>query len=225
MNIEKRLSIWRIPIVGKTLFYRLFVKQEGGELTSDSLRELIYRNYKVRIGKYTYGGCFQPDFNYQLGGEVEIGMYCSVAGGVHYYAANHPINSTVMSPYFYNRNLGLDVKDVQRNKLIIGNDVWCGGNVLITSGCQKIGNGAVIGAGTVVTKDVPPYAVVVGNPGRIVKYRFTEEIREKIEESQWWLLEPKQLFDFYQYMNDPLCFCERIKEQTKHEIGQNKKCN
>ena len=47
MNIEKRLSIWRIPIVGKTLFYRLFVKQEGGELTSDSLRELIYRNYKV----------------------------------------------------------------------------------------------------------------------------------------------------------------------------------
>lgn len=212
MNIENKLNILKIPVIGKALFYNVFVKKEGGELTSDTLRELIYRNSKVRIGKYTYGGCFQPDFNYQLGGEITVGRYCSIAGGVHYYGANHPINSAIMSPFFYNKKLGFDVNDVERCKLTIGNDVWCGGNVLITSGCKKIGNGAVIGVGSVVTKNVPPYAVVVGNPGRVIKYRFPEEIQQRIEESQWWLMDPQQLYEYYKYMNDPLCFCERIKE-------------
>ena len=151
MNIESKIRIYRIPFIGKKLFFRLFVKKEGGELTSQSLRGLLKKQNKVQIGLYTYGACFQPDFNYQLGGEVEVGRYCSIAGGVHYYGANHPIEKVTMSPYFYNKALGFPVDDVPRHKLIHGNDVWCGGNVLITSGCSKIGNGAVIGSGTVVT--------------------------------------------------------------------------
>ena len=70
-------------------------------------------------------------------------------------------------------------------QLIIGNDVWIGKNVKIMSGL-KIGSGAIIGANSVVTKDIPPYAVVVGNPAKIIKYRFDEETRKKFMAIKWW---------------------------------------
>lgn len=214
MNIDQRLRIMNLPIIGKYLFYRCFVKREGGELTSTTLREMILHKYYVDVGLHTYGGCFQPDFNYQLGGKVKIGRYCSIAGGVHYYGANHPIDRAIMSPYYYNSKLGFAVTDVHRNELIIGNDVWCGGNVSITSGCKHIGNGAVIGAGSVLTKDVPAYAVVAGNPGKIIKYRFSESEQRLLEDSQWWLKDPQELFLYYDLMSDPVKFCKCIREQA-----------
>lgn len=74
-----------------------------------------------------------------------------------------------------------------QKKVIIGNDVWIGSHALILGGV-KIGDGAVIGAGAVVTKDVPPYAVVGGVPARIIKYRFSQEIIDKLLEIKWWNL-------------------------------------
>ena len=73
----------------------------------------------------------------------------------------------------------------ERDQVIIGNDVWIGQGVTIMGGVH-IGNGAVIGARTVVAKDVPPYAVVVGNPARVVKYRFPEETIQKLQAIKWW---------------------------------------
>ena len=70
-------------------------------------------------------------------------------------------------------------------KVSIGNDVWIGCNAIIKKGI-KIGNGAVIGAGSVVTKDVPAYAIVVGNPGKIIKYRFEDSIIKELKEIKWW---------------------------------------
>jgi len=75
--------------------------------------------------------------------------------------------------------------NVFEKKCIIGNDVWIGTNSTILRGVT-IGNGAVIGANTVVTKDVPDYAIVVGNPARIIKYRFSETIAEKLNGICWW---------------------------------------
>ena len=69
--------------------------------------------------------------------------------------------------------------------IIIENDVWIGAKATIMSGVT-IHNGAVIGANSVITKDIPPYAIVVGNPGKIVKYRFTEEQIEKLLQIKWW---------------------------------------
>ena len=73
------------------------------------------------------------------------------------------------------------------------NDVWVGANVTIMPGCKKIGNGAIIGGGSVVTHDVPPYAIVAGNPAKILRYRFDEDIIKKLEESKWWELELDEL--------------------------------
>nr|WP_246566018.1 CatB-related O-acetyltransferase [Tissierella simiarum] len=75
----------------------------------------------------------------------------------------------------------LEIKDL----CIIGNDVWIGSNAVILRGV-KVGNGAVIGAGAIVTKDVEPYSIVVGNPARVIKKRFSEQIIESLEKIQWW---------------------------------------
>jgi serine acetyltransferase len=75
------------------------------------------------------------------------------------------------------------IKDIP---LKIGNDVWLGHNSIIMPNVKEIGTGAVIGAGAVVNKDVPPYAVVVGNPARVVKYRFEKCVIEELLKSKWW---------------------------------------
>ena len=76
--------------------------------------------------------------------------------------------------------------ELKRTELTIGNDVWIGHNAIILSGVSSIGDGAVIGAGAVLYKDVPPYAVVLGNPARVVRYRFSAEKIEELLESKWW---------------------------------------
>lgn len=85
-----------------------------------------------------------------------------------------------------------DKKIKQKGQIIIGNDVWIGNNVILLSGI-KIGNGAVIGAGTIVSKDVPPYAIVVGNPMKVIKYRFNEEQISSLQEIKWWNWDYKKI--------------------------------
>ena len=75
---------------------------------------------------------------------------------------------------------------INRTTTVIGNDVWIGQNVIILPSVSVIGNGAVIGAGSIVTKNVPPFAIVAGNPAKIMKYRFSDDIINRIEQSAWW---------------------------------------
>ena len=90
-------------------------------------------------------------------------------------------------PLFYNPFLGYAEKDLlTRTELTIGNDVWIGHNAILLSGVSSIGDGAIIGAGAVVHQDVPPYAVMVGNPARVIRYRFSEETIGKLLEEKWW---------------------------------------
>ena len=78
------------------------------------------------------------------------------------------------------------IKSDRDNPLVIGHDVWIADRVTILGGCRTIGNGAVIAAGAVVTKDVPPYAVVAGVPTKVIKMRFEESRITDLENSQWW---------------------------------------
>jgi virginiamycin A acetyltransferase len=117
---------------------------------------------------------------------VSIGKYCSLAPDVILWEPLHDMKR--LSSYYlfvtvFEESWDRDV--ISKGPIRIGNDVWIGARAIVVSGVS-IGDGAVIGAGSVVTSDVPPYAVVVGVPGRILKYRFSEEIRERLLELKWW---------------------------------------
>ena len=168
-----------------------FMRSKGGVICSVNLRKLFLKLHKMEVGLYTYG-CFTSDFNFG-GNKIIIGRYCSIASGVRFLGANHPIGRFSSSAIFYNKALGCNVKDVQRYDLVIEDDVWIGLNTIITCGCRKIGRGAVIGAGSIVTKDVEPYTIVAGSPARIIRKRFNDERICKLETSKWWEKTPEQL--------------------------------
>ncbi|MCK5509066.1 MAG: hypothetical protein KAI50_11185 [Desulfobacterales bacterium] len=98
----------------------------------------------------------------------------------------------------------MEKEAIHRNELIVGHDVWLGSNAIICSGCHRIGNGAVVGAGAVVTKDVPDYAIVGGNPAMVIKIRFCDSIIAKLLESEWWLLPFEKIKTCRKEMTQPL---------------------
>lgn len=116
-----------------------------------------------------------------------IGNFCSISYNVTIGANGHPIDRVSGSAAFYQSKFGLvDFGEkIDSKGTIVGHSVWIGCNAVIMEGVQ-IGNGAVVGAGAIVTKNVKPYEVVAGIPAVHLKYRFTDKIIENIEESQWW---------------------------------------
>ena len=96
----------------------------------------------------------------------------------------------------------------EREKIIIGNDVWIGSNVTILDGVT-IGDGAIIGTGAVVSKDIPPYAIAVGCPIRIIRYRFTPEKIDALLKIKWWDFDEKHLADVEKYFYDIDKFIEK----------------
>lgn len=119
-----------------------------------------------------------------------IGRYCSIASGVSIGLENHDIYKFSTHPIV--NNLKGYQNNLKKGKTIIGNDVWIAAGSVILEGV-KIGDGAVVGANSTVIKDIPPYAVVVGSPSKIIKYRFNKEIIEKIYKYKWWNLDYKDL--------------------------------
>jgi virginiamycin A acetyltransferase len=117
---------------------------------------------------------------------VKIGNFCSIASGTVIQENNHN-HQAITTYYIKARVFGEDhgVDAVSKGAITIGNDVWIGAKATILSGVT-IGDGAVIAANSIVTKDVPPYAIVGGNTAKIIKYRFSDEIIEKLLEIQWW---------------------------------------
>jgi virginiamycin A acetyltransferase len=115
--------------------------------------------------------------------EVNVGNYTSIASGLCIIAGQH---NQMVSTFTFHEHCGLDYPDFFfKGKIIIGNDVWIGMNVAIMEGVS-IGDGAIIGACTVVTKDVEPFSIVVGNPMQKVMYRFSLPIIQSLQEIKWW---------------------------------------
>jgi acetyltransferase-like isoleucine patch superfamily enzyme len=140
---------------------------------------------KVSIGKGTYISK-NSSISY-----TSIGRFCSIGPNFICGWGIHPLTSLSTSPTFYStaKQAGFTYVDKdlfdERKPISIGNDVFIGANVIILDGVT-IGDGAVIGAGAVVNKDIPPYAIAVGSPIRVVKYRFQEDVIEKLLQFKWW---------------------------------------
>ena len=154
----------------------------------------------VKVGKYSYIGANNSMQNVEIGAFCSFGSYVAAGGGVH------PMTRPATSTIFYDPNNCFKTKsfinnsDVLQQKTVIGNDVWIGDNVYIKAGV-KIGDGVIIGAHSVVTHDVPPYAIVVGVPARIIKYRFNEEIINKFLVEKWWEWDTKDIISKKEFLS------------------------
>lgn len=142
----------------------------------------------VYVGKGTTFG--ENNF---INGPIKIGRYCQLGMNVSTFTINHPISylTTYINHRLFEGELYKNKTKVKKG-IIIGDGVWIGHNVIILPEVT-IGNGAIIGAGSVVTKNIPPYAIAVGNPARVIRYRFCEQVQREIEALQWTEMSPEQL--------------------------------
>lgn len=155
----------------------------------------IYTNTKIfnsTINAYSYVGKRTSIVH------AKIGKFCSIAGGSRIGLGIHTIDNLSTSSIFTENKNGTGHSWVQNNivnpykEVIVGNDVWIGARVIVMGGIT-IGDGAVIAAGAVVTKNVPPYTVVGGVPARVLKYRFEPLIINKLLDIKWWNLPDEKL--------------------------------
>jgi virginiamycin A acetyltransferase len=162
-------------------------RMEGDVMFSPTWRTIAHMYHSVALGEYSYGPGLRP-WTF-LPGTV-IGRYCSIAAGVLALRRNHPVGFPSQHPLFFNAGVGLLDRDtipaVDSNPLRIGHDVWLGARVIVLPGCREIGDGAVVSAGALVTKDVPPFTIVGGNPARVIRKRFASEVEAAVAASQWW---------------------------------------
>lgn len=160
----------------------------------------IIKNPNIIVGDYTYYDDFEDVHNFEknvkyhfdfVGDKLIIGKFCQIASGVTFImnGANHLQDSVSTFPFAI---FGEDWKDAMEGKSYptkgdteIGNDVWIGFDATIMPGV-KIGDGAIIGSKSVVTKDVEPYSIVGGNPAKLIRKRFSEEKIAELLEMKWW---------------------------------------
>jgi|GEM_PF-4427883 len=187
--------------------------------------------YGFEIGEFTYG---TPVIRWWgENAKLKIGRYCSIAANVkiylggnhrHYCVTTYPFPSPPMNKDWPNANQrGLPTLPATKGNVVIGHDVWIGDDTVILSGVT-IGHGAVIAARTVVTKDVPPYAIVGGNPFKIISYRFSQEEIAMLLEMKWWDWSPAIVNQFVPYLcaENVTDFCNAYKKAISEGIDFSK---
>lgn len=160
--------------------------------TAYGLRELARRGFNVRVGRYSYG---VPKVSWAAADnsrKLVIGSFCSIADNVRIYVGiqgRHTVD--FMSTYPMGMVFGRPAKSAVSTAVSgnldveIGSDVWLGLDTIILAG-SRIGHGACVGTRSLVTGDVPPYAIVGGSPAKLIRYRFDEETIAKLLQIKWW---------------------------------------
>ena len=181
----------------------------------DKIVKLPIPNIK-NIGRYSYGSIN----TFTASPNTKMGAFCSLGNNVVLGHGKHPMNYLSTSPYFYFENLGYKNPEQVAHEefwdlepIEIGNDVWIGDGVFVKNGV-KIGDGAILGARAVVTKDVPPYAIVVGSPAKILRYRFDEETIKTLLELKWWELDDEIIKQIpYDDINKAIEFIKEVRNR------------
>lgn len=202
---------------------------DGNQRTipNDFICEIPCSLKRTEIGPKVHFGAF----SYMVSGYIfatEVGRYCSFGEEVQIGRQNHPIDWVSTSPQFYLpgnqiqfvssrfENFMRDsyykhgASPTKMQHTIIGHDVWIGHAAYLKAGI-KVGNGSIIAAGSVVTKDVEKYTIVGGNPAKFIRYRIPEELIESLDATEWWNFSPKQLEIFE--MHDIEKFIEQFKSK------------
>ena len=148
-------------------------------------------------------------------GDINIGNWSQIADGVRFFIVrNHPSAHDHSLVNNYQSNWLTNSDDViLKDKFYIGNDVWIGQNAVIYAGVT-IGNGAIIGAHSVVRKNVPDYAVVTGNPARVIRMRFKKDQIEKLNKIAWWNWDEDTIKQRWPDMKDVNQFVEKYGTDT-----------
>jgi len=197
--ITKNCTINEASVFSSNFGYNVIVNPEA-ILFSGRLSDNVYIGAKTSvsnstINRYTYLAGNNRIFN------TNIGAFCSIAENVCIGHAEHPYHQFSTSPVFYKKDNPFATKKFLREEInefkttTIGNDVWIGYNAYIRSGVS-IGDGCIIGTGAIVTKNIEPYSVVAGVPGRLIKKRFDEATILKLQHDQWWNLDDKELLQY-----------------------------
>ena len=178
---------------------QIFPREDVPDMTL--VRPTITRP-NIEVGEYTYfsGRDFEAHVTHHYpfyGDKLIIGKFCQIAAGVEFImnGANHQMNALTTYPFYI---LGWeqdppDLADLPcKGDTVVGNDVWIGQNVTVLPGVH-IGDGAVVGAESVVARDVEPYTVVAGNPARLIRRRFAPALQALLERLRWWDRPPEEI--------------------------------
>ena len=169
----------------------------------------VVKNPNIIVGEYTYYDDINGAENFEshvthhydfIGDKLIIGKFCAIAKGIEFImnGANHRINSITTYPFNIMGNgwekSALSLSELKlKGDTIVGNDVWIGQNVTVLPAVH-IGDGAIIGANSVVAKDIPPYSVAVGNPCEVKRKRFDEDLIEYLLQIKWWDWDAEKIF-------------------------------
>lgn len=186
------------------LHHAVRLEQNSGLYASDYRPMLGGRSSSglCTIGAFSYSYSALPD-------ELEVGRYCSISRGLGFIDSFHPTDRITTSALLFRPNnklyapaLTRAVRDYSQSFSVIGddpyptigNDVWIGSDVTLAKGI-RVGHGAIIAANSTVTRNVPAYAVVAGNPARVVRMRFGDEMIGRLLAAQWWNYDPAGVFE------------------------------
>jgi acetyltransferase-like isoleucine patch superfamily enzyme len=208
-----------------SLIQRLFYRQrdyQGKARVSTWVRgiknfefegENIVPEFCVASGKIKLGYRSTLGVHNFLFGNVTIGKYCQIGGYCAFHGTNHPIH--FITTYINQSLFRGELKDLKNDKpIVLGNDIWVGHGVTILSGVN-IGDGAILAAGSVVTKDVEPYTIVAGNPAKPIRKRFSDAIIVELVNLQWWNKTEEELEKLKPLFFTDLSQIKSIKEIIK----------
>lgn len=183
-------------------------RKEGGEWRSQTIRFLFKKYYKIDAGINSYG--WAHEF---IDGPLKIGNYVSIGRNFRRISKNHPINGVTTHPCSFNPEFGWVKEDWRVDELLeIGNDVWIGDNVTVLPTCHRIGDGSIVAAGAVLTKDVGSFEIWGGVPAKFIKNRFDEDIAQELANTKWWDLEENELKEYLDILNNPQEFIKKFKK-------------
>jgi virginiamycin A acetyltransferase len=198
-------------------------------LTTVTYVKPTIKNKNIIVGDFTYFS--DADFENHVTHFYEfyddkliIGKFCQIASGVEFImnGANHQMNCVSTFPFYifekWNENVPSLDKFPLKGDTIIGNDVWIGQNSTILPGV-KIGDGAIIGMRSVVGSDVEPYTIVAGNPAKIIRKRFDEELTGLMLQLKWWDLPVEEIIELIPLLHDTNI--ENVKNKIRKMLKEN----